>query len=145
MISAKTGENIPELLETIKKYTPYHEPYYDEDQLSDLPLRFFAKEVIREAIFHQFEEEIPYATAVLIERFHEAENKIVIDAVIWIERQSQKPIIIAKGGANLRNIREYAEAQLTEFMQIQAEIHLFVKINENWRKKGTALKELGFD
>lgn len=144
-VSAKTGDNIAALMDRIRFYMPYHEPYYDEDQLSDLPLRFFAKEVIREAIFHQFEEEIPYATAVLIERFQEGENKIVIDAVIWIERQSQKPIIIGKGGANLRKIREYAEAQLTEFMQIQVEIHLFVKINENWRKKGTALKELGFD
>lgn len=144
-VSAKTGENIPELLDSIRFFMPYHDPYYDEDQLSDLPLRFFAKEVIREAIFHNFEEEIPYATAVLIERFLEGKEKIVIDAVIWIERHSQKPIIIGKGGANLKKIREYAEVQLTEFMQFPVEIHLFVKINENWRKKGTALKELGFE
>lgn len=144
-ISAKTGENMELLKDRIRYYMPYHEPYYDEDQLSDLPMRFFAKEVIREAIFHQFDDEIPYATAVLIERFHEGEHKNVIDAVIWIERSSQKPIIIGKGGANIKKIREYAEAQLTEFMQFPVEVHLFVKINENWRKKGTALKELGFD
>jgi len=144
-VSAKTGENIDALMDRIRFYMPYHEPYYDEDQLSDLPLRFFAKEVIREAIFHQFEEEIPYATAVLIERFQEGETKVVIDAVIWIERHSQKPIIIGKGGANLKKIREYAETQLTEFMQFPVEIHLFVKINENWRKKATALRELGFE
>jgi GTP-binding protein Era len=144
-VSAKTGENIETLKQRISFYMPYHDPYYDEDQLSDLPLRFFAKEVIREAIFHQFEEEIPYATAVLIERFQEGETKVVIDAVIWIERSSQKPIIIGKGGANLRKIREYAELQLSEFLQIPVDIHLFVKVNENWRKKGTALRELGFD
>lgn len=144
-VSAKTGENIAELLDTISFFMPFHEPYYDEEQLSDLPMRFFAKEVIREAIFHIFEEEIPYSTAVLIERFQERIDKVVIDAVIWIERSSQKPILIGKGGANLKRIREYSEAQLTEFMQFPVDIHIFVKINENWRKKGTALKELGFD
>ncbi|MDY0150851.1 MAG: GTPase Era [Candidatus Cloacimonas sp.] len=145
MISAKTGENIPLLIEAIKRFTPYHEPYYEEDQLSDLPVRFFAKEVIREAIFHQFEQEIPYATAVLIERYTEGETKVVIDAVIWLERYSQKPIIIGRNGENLRKIREYAEVQLSSFLQTPVQIHLWVKINPNWRKKGSALKELGFD
>ncbi len=145
MISARTGENVPELIEAIKRFTPYHEPYYEEDQLSDLPMRFFAKETIREAIFHQFEQEIPYATAVIIERYTEAPEKVVIDAVIWLERQSQKPIIIGKNGENLRRIREYAERDLSRFIQMEVQIHLWVKINPNWRKKGNALKELGFD
>jgi GTP-binding protein Era len=143
-VSTKTGENIAELLDSIRSYIPYHDPYYDEDQLSDLPVRFFAKEVIREAIFHIFAEEIPYATAVLVERYTDGPEKDVIDAVIWIERESQKPILIGKGGKNLQKIREYAEAQLSEFLQHQIEIHLFVKINPHWRKKNTALKELGF-
>lgn len=143
-VSAKTGDNIPQLLDSIRHFIPYHAPYYDEDQLSDLPVRFFAKEVIREAIFHNFSEEIPYASAVLVERYTEGPQKDVIDAVIWIERESQKPILIGKGGKNLQKIREYAEAQLSEFLQHQIEIHLFVKINPNWRKKNTALKELGF-
>jgi len=145
MVSAKTGENIPQLIEAIKRYIPYHDPYYEEDQLSDLPMRFFARETIREAIFHQFEQEIPYASAVLIERFTEGTDKIVVDAVIWLERQSQKPILIGVGGANLRKIREYAERELSDFMQIPVQVHLFVKINPKWRKKGNALKELGFE
>jgi GTP-binding protein Era len=144
-VSALTGAGITELVECIRHFIPYHEPFYDDEQLSDLPLRFFAKELIREAIFHLFEEEIPYATAVLIERFQELPTKVVVDAVIWIERNSQKPILIGKGGANLKKIREYAELQLTEFLQFPSEIHLFVKINENWRKKPHALKELGFE
>ncbi|MDD3524364.1 MAG: GTPase Era [Candidatus Cloacimonetes bacterium] len=144
-VSALSGEGISELEQSICHYIPYHEPYYDDDQLSDLPLRFFAKELIREAIFHLFEDEIPYATAVLIERFQELPDKVVVDAVIWIERSSQKPILIGKGGANLKKIREYAEAQLVEFLQFPADVHLFVKINENWRKKAHALKELGFE
>jgi len=144
-VSALTGAGIPELVECIRHFIPYHEPFYDDEQLSDLPLRFFAKELIREAIFHLFEEEIPYATAVLIERFQELPSKVVVDAVIWIERNSQKPILIGKGGANLKKIREYAEQQLSDFLQFPSEIHLFVKINENWRKKPHALKELGFE
>ncbi len=145
VVSAKRGDNIPELIELIKKYVPFHEPYYDEDQLSDLPMRFFAKEIIREAIFHQFEQEIPYATAVIIERYTENTDKVVVDAVIWLERQSQKPIIIGKKGENLRRIREYAERELSNFIQMDAQIHLWIKINPNWRKKANALKELGFE
>ena len=145
MVSAKTGENIPQLIEAIKRYIPYHEPYYEEDQLSDLPMRFFARETIREAIFHQYEQEIPYAAAVLIERYTEGADKVVIDAIIWLERHSQKPILIGKNGANLARIREYAERELSLFIQMPVQIHLFVKINANWRKKGTALRELGFD
>jgi len=144
-VSALSGQGIEALEESIRFYMPYHAPFYDEDQLSDLPLRFFAKELIREAIFHQFEEEIPYATAVLIERFQELPHKVVVDALIWIERSSQKPILIGKGGQNLKKIREYAEVELSTFLQFPAEIHLFVKVNENWRKKPHSLKELGFE
>ncbi len=143
-VSAKTGENIPELIEAIKYYMPFHEPYYEEDMLSDLPMRFFAKEIIREAIFHYFEEEIPYSSAVLIERFQELPDKVIINAVIWLERKSQKLILIGKNGSALKQIREYAEHELSRFMQIPVYVHLFVKINPKWRKKDSALRELGF-
>jgi GTP-binding protein Era len=144
-VSALTGENVPRLVDGIVNHIPYHEPYYGEDQLSDLPLRFFAREVIREGIFRQFEQEIPYATAVLIERFTESPEKAVIDAVVWLERQSQKPILIGRNGESLKRIREYAETQLTAFLGQPVQIHLWVKVNPNWRKKSHALKELGFD
>ncbi len=144
-ISAATGEGIPELLGTLLRFIPFGEPFYQEDQLSDLPLRFFAQEVIREGIFRQFAQEIPYATAVLIEKYSEEANRVVIDAVIWLERQSQKPIIIGKRGANLSRIREHAETQLSAFLDTTVQVHLWVKIKPGWRKKSTALKELGFD
>ncbi|MFO8145617.1 MAG: GTPase Era [Candidatus Syntrophosphaera sp.] len=143
-ISARTGENVPELVSALLRLIPYHEPYYDPDQLSDLPMRFFAQEVIREGIFHLFEQEIPYATAVLVENYTEEEDKTVIDAVIWLERQSQKPIVIGKKGANLAKIRKYAEKQLSDWLGLPVQVHLWVKINPKWRKKSTALKELGF-
>ncbi len=144
-ISAATGEGLPELLEAILGHLPFHGPYYQEDQLSDLPLRFFAQEVIREAIFHNFAQEIPYSTAVLIEKYSEEGERVVIDAVIWLERQSQKPIIIGKRGENLAKIRKHAETQLSSFLETEAQVHLWVKIKPGWRKKSTALKELGFD
>ena len=143
-VSAKTGENIPELLEAIKYYIPYHQPYYEEDMLSDLPMRFFAQEIIREAIFHFFTEEIPYSSAVLIEQFKEFPDKVIIDAVIWLERDSQKPILIGKNGSSIKKIREYAERELSLFVQLPVQVHLFVKIKPKWRKKQSALKELGF-
>jgi len=143
-VSAKTGENIPELLEAIKYYIPFHQPYYEEDILSDLPMRFFAQEIIREAIFHFFTEEIPYSSAVLIEQFKEFPDKVIIDAVIWLERDSQKPILIGKNGSSIKKIREYAERELSLFVQLPVQVHLFVKIKPKWRKKQSALKELGF-
>jgi len=144
-ISAHTGEGLEQMMDALLRYIPFHEPYYEEDQLSDLPLRFFAQEVIREAIFHNFSQEIPYATAVLIESFKEEREQTVIDAVIWLERQSQKPIIIGRNGENLAKIRRYAEAQLSVFLETRVLVHLWVKVKPGWRKKNTALKELGFD
>lgn len=144
-ISALNGEGVEDLVRNVVSFIPFHEPYYQEDQLSDLPLRFFAREVIREGIFRQFEQEIPYATAVLIERFTETPDKVVIDSVIWLERQSQKPILIGRNGERLKRIREYAENQLAAFLGQPVQIHLWVKINPRWRQKAHALKELGFD
>jgi GTP-binding protein Era len=144
-VSALTRDGIDELVESILQYIPYHEPYYQEDQLSDLPMRFFAQEIIREGIFKLFEQEIPYSAAVLVERYTEESDRVVIDAVIWLERQSQKPILIGKNGAKLKQIREYGEKQLSAWLEQPVQIHLWVKINPKWRKKNTALRELGFN
>lgn len=144
-ISARTGEGMDQMMDALLRHIPFHEPYYEEDQLSDLPLRFFAQEVIREGIFHNFSQEIPYATAVLIESFKEQRDQTVINAVIWLERQSQKPIIIGRKGENLAKIRRYAEDQLSNFLDTKVLVHLWVKVKPGWRKKNTALKELGFN
>jgi len=144
-VSARTGDGIQEMLDDLVSRIPYHEPYYDEDQLSDLPMRFFAREVIREGIFHILEQELPYASAVLIDKYTDTDDKAVIDAVIWLERQSQKIILIGSQGKTLGKIRAYAEQQLTTFVGKPVQVHLWVKINPNWRKKNTSLKELGFD
>lgn len=143
-VSCATGENIDELMQSILKFIPFHDPYYEQDQLSDLPVRFFASEVIREAIFHLFQQEIPYSAAVIIERFHEQPEQVVIEAQIWLDRHSQKVIVIGKKGEGLRKIREYAQAQLSEFLGLPVRVQLWVKVVPNWRKKKSNLKEIGF-
>ncbi|HNZ06459.1 MAG: GTPase Era [Candidatus Cloacimonetes bacterium] len=143
-ISSVTGENLDALMQSIINFVPYHDPYYEADQLSDLPTRFFATEVIREGIFHIFEQEIPYSTAVVIEKYTELPDEVVVEAQIWLERQSQKLIVVGRKGDGLRKIREYAEAQLSAFLDQPVRVHLWVKIVPNWRKKNSSLRELGF-
>ena len=143
-VSCTTGENIDELLQSILKFIPFHDPYYEQDQLSDLPVRFFASEVIREAIFHLFQQEIPYSAAVIIERYREQPDQVVIEAQIWLDRHSQKVIVIGKKGEGLRKIREYAQAQLSEFLELPVRVQLWVKVVPNWRKKKSSLREIGF-
>lgn len=143
-ISALQGNNVDQIIPSITKYLPYGHPFFDTDQLSDLPMRFFAQEIIREAIFNNFAQEIPYSTAVVIDKYEETPDRVIIQATIWIERDSQKPIIIGASGKGLRIIREYAERKCTEFNQIPTKVHLWVKIKRNWRKNPYNLKELGF-
>jgi GTPase len=143
-ISAKTGENLDQMLDVISKYLPLSPPHYDPEDLSDQPVRFFAQEIIREKIMLNFDEEIPYSTAVVVTHFNEQDTQVDIDANIWIERDSQKPIIIGKGGTKIGRIRQEAEVDLTKLIGKKVFLHLFVKINKNWRKNKQALKELGF-
>lgn len=142
-VSALNGDNVDQIIPTVTIFIPFGPPFYETDQLSDLPMRFFAQEIIREGVFRQFSQEVPYATAVLIDKYSELSDKIEIDATIWIERDSQKPIIIGKNGTGLQKIREYAQKELTTFNQQYTEIHLWVKVKKNWRKSLSALKEIG--
>ncbi|HPT73104.1 MAG TPA: GTPase Era [Candidatus Cloacimonadota bacterium] len=143
-ISAKTGTNMDKVLDLVSKYLPYSPPHYDPEDLSDQPMRFFAQEIIREKIMLNFKEEIPYASAVIITHFRELEDKVDIEATIWIERDSQKPILIGKNGSMIAKIRTAAEKDLEKMIGMKVFLHLFVKINKNWRKNKHALKELGF-
>ena len=123
---------------------PYSPPLYDPENLSDLPVRFFAQEIIREKIFLNYGDEIPYSTAALIESFEETDEKVNISATIWIERSSQKPIVIGKGGASIKKVRLDAQRELRDFVGKPVTIELFVKIKKNWRKNNSSLNELGF-
>lgn len=143
-ISALKGEKTGELLDIFAEMLPYSPPLYDPENLSDLPVRFFAQEIIREKIFLNYGDEIPYSTAALIESFDETEERVNISASIWIERSSQKPIVIGKGGAAIKKVRLDAQREIRDFIGKPVTIELFVKIKKNWRKNNSWLNELGF-
>ncbi len=143
-ISALKGEKTAQLLDIFAEMLPFSPPLYDPEDLSDLPMRFFAQEIIREKIFLNFKDEIPYSTATLIDSYLEEDDKVDITATIWIERASQKPIVIGKGGASIKKIRLDAQRELKKFVGKQVSIELFVKIKKNWRKNNSSLNELGF-
>ena len=143
-ISALQKKNLDTLLDTLSEYMPFSPPLYDPEDLSDLPLRFFVQEIIRERIFMNYGEEIPYATAVVVESFQELPEMDVIHANIWIERKSQKPIIIGKKGVAIGNLRRDSEREIRKLTGRPVELNLWVKIKPNWRKKPGALKEFGY-
>ncbi len=145
-ISALRGENIDTLRSVLKQSLPLHPPFYPGDVLSEQPERFFAAELIREAIFEQFQEEIPYSTAVEIREFKEREaGKTYINADVIVERDSQKGIIIGKKGAALKRIGQTARIRIEAFIQRPVFLDLHVKVGERWRSKETWMKRLGFE
>ncbi len=107
-------------------------------------MRFFVLETIREQIFLHYGQEIPYSSTVVVEHYNEMENKIEIAANIWLERKSQKPIIIGKNGEKIKQIRLTAERKIYHFIGKRIKLDLWVKIKPKWRNKKNSLKELGY-
>ncbi len=144
-ISALTGEGIEELKKIIFNELPEGPFLYPEDEISDRPMRFFAAELIREKIFEFYKKEIPYSTGVLIVEYKERERgKDYIRATIYVEKDSQKGIIIGKDGAGLKKIGEEARRAIEEFVGRPVYLDLWVKVKEKWRKNKKFLKELGY-
>ena len=145
-VSALKEENLDDLKKTIVKYLPEGNAYYPEDYVSDRDERFFVSELIREEIFKVFKEEVPYATTVEIEEFRESdsERKTFIRAVVYVERDSQKGIIIGKGGAALKQIGQNARKQIEELVGHEIFLELFVKVEKEWRDDRGKIKRLGY-
>jgi GTP-binding protein Era len=142
-ISARDGENVDVLASLLVKYLPEGERLYPEDFLTDLPERFFVAEMVREQILRLTREEIPYTTGVLIESFKEEEGLVRIEATIYAERESQKGILIGKGGSMLKEVGTAARRQIEEFLGTQIFLGLFVKVRERWREDAALLDEMG--
>jgi len=144
-ISALTGGGLKELRAAIKASLPEHPPYYPQDQLTDRWEKFYAAEIIREQIFKLYSQEIPYSSAVEIEVFRETpgENDEIL-AKIHIARESQKPILIGKGGAMIKILREASAKALAAFLRRPVELHLTVKVSPGWQDNPAFLKEIGF-
>ena len=144
-ISAMMGEGVEDLKTAIFRSLPEGDFIYPQDDVSDAPERFFIADFIREKIFEVFKEEIPYASCVLIEDYKEREKgKDYIRAAIYVEKQSQKAIIIGKNGAALKRVGEKARREIETFLDKPVYLELWVKVKENWRKNKKFLKELGY-
>lgn len=144
-ISAKERFGVEMLFEGIKNALPECPPFFDKDQLTDKPARFFVDEIIREKILLNYDKEIPYSVEVEVEEFHEEEQIIRIGAVIYVERDSQKGIIIGKGGAALKKVGTQARKDIEEFFQKQVYLQLFVKVDKDWRSSQSRLRHYGYD
>ena len=143
-VSAKTGENLDQVLTTIKKSLPEHPGFYPKDDLTDKSERFFASEIIREKIFLNYEQEIPYSTEVGIDSFKEEETIIRIRATIFVERDSQKGIVIGKAGSSLKKVGTDARIDLEKFFGKKIFLETHVKVSDNWRKQKLRLKQFGY-
>lgn len=145
-ISAIKGEGIPQLLDILIKLLPEGPKYFPDDILTDQPERFIVAEIIREKVFELTKQEIPYSTAVVVDRFKENIKKeiISISATINIERDSQKGIIIGKGGAMLKTIGTNARIDIEKLLQTKVFLELFVRVKKDWTKDVKSLKEFGY-
>jgi len=145
-ISAIMGEGIDQLIFTIKEMLPEGSPYFPPDILTDRSERFIAAEIIREKIMLHTQEEVPYSTAVTVEAFKEDEkrNLIKIEATITVERESQKKILIGRGGNMLKKIGSEARIELERFFATRVFLSLFVRVRKDWSKDEKWLKEFGY-
>jgi GTP-binding protein Era len=143
-ISALLMENGNEVISRIAKFLPLNPPFYNQDEVSDLPMRFFVQETIREQIFLLYQQEVPYSSTVMVEMYNELDNKIEIAANIWIERKSQKPIILGEKGEKIKQLRQISEREIYRFAGKRIRLDLWVKIKPNWRNKKNSLKEFGY-
>jgi len=143
VVSASSKEGIPALLETIRARLPESPFLYDADDIGTQPLRFFAAEFIREAAYAELEQELPYCVAVEIEEFVESRTPVYIRATLAVERESQKPIVLGKGGRTIKAIGTKARVRLEAFLGLRVHLALWVAVWPKWRKSSTALTRLG--
>lgn len=143
-VSALEKINLEPVMEHLLSMMPEHEPYFPQDDITDRSERFFASEIVREKIFMNYKKEVPYSTQVVITEFFEEESIIRLRAEIYVERQSQKGIIIGKGGASLKKVGMAARQDLEKFFGKQIHLETFVKVEKDWRKKDQSLKKFGY-
>ena len=143
-VSAKARFNVDAVMKRIRELIPDSPPYFGKDQLTDKPARFFVTEIIREKILLYYDKEIPYAVEVVVEQFKEEAKSIHINAVIYVERDSQKGIIIGKQGKALKKVATEARKTLENFFQKTIYLETFVKVDKDWRSSDKELKNFGY-
>ena len=144
-ISVTAGKNVAKLLELILKYLKEGQPFYDEEDLTDLPTKFFVGEMVREKIFELFGDEIPYHTTVVVNEFKEKTTLVKIQADIIVQRESQKAIILGEGGKMIKQVGSLARKDIEEFLGQKIFLELFVKVKTRWRDDELKLREYGYN
>ena len=144
-ISALHRFNVDNVLRRIQELLPESPAYFDKDQWTDKPARFFVTEIIREKILLYYDKEIPYSVEVVVEQFKETDRNIHISAVIFVERESQKGIIIGHGGVALKRVSTEARKSLEKFFGKSIYLEVFVKVDKDWRQSDRAMKAYGYN
>lgn len=143
-IAALHGAGIAYIAERVEALLPDSPPYFEEDALTDRPARFFVSEIIREKVFLYYQKEIPYATEVVVQEFKEEENLIRIAANIYVERESQKGILIGHKGAAIKKLGTMARQDIERFFDKKVFLQLFVKVEKEWRSSDKMLRNFGY-
>jgi GTP-binding protein Era len=143
-VSALTGDGVPELMTRVAQLLPESPFLYPEDEISTQPVRFFVAELVRETVLEQLHDEVPYSVAVQVEEYREGSSPLYIRAVIYVERESQKAIIIGGKGARIRSIGEAARKKIEVFVGEKIYLDLWVKVLANWRKNPGSLSRFGY-
>ncbi len=143
-VSARTGANVDELENAILKYLPEQPLLYPGDQVTDRSERFLAAELVREQIFRGFQQEVPYATAVSVEKFKRIKGALHVEATIWVEKEGQKPILIGKDGQRLKTVGSRARLAMQKLFDAKVHLKLWVKVREGWSDDERILRSLGY-
>jgi len=144
VVSALTGAGLDTLLDTLRTHVPESPFHYDADAMATQPMRFFAAEFVREAAFELLQEELPYSVAVEIDEFREGQEPVYIRAVVYVERTSQKGIVIGEGGRTIKAIGQTARAKIEALLGVRVFLELHAKVLPKWRRQLSSLKRLGY-
>lgn len=144
-LSALKGDNVDRLRDVIAPLLPEGEAIYAEDQVTDRSVRFLAAEIVREKLTRVLQEELPYGISVEIERWEEEDNRLLIGAVIWVEREGQRKIVIGEGGQRLKEVGQAARLDINDMLERRIHLELWVKVRENWADNEAALRQFGYD
>jgi GTPase len=143
-LSALKKSNIEALPELIARYLPSSPPHFPTDQLTDRSQQFQASEIVREKLTLRLRQELPYGLTVAIEQFKEEDGRLLVNAVIWVERNGQKAIVIGHGGEQLKEVGRAARMEMNELFKLPVHLELWVKVKENWSDNENALRQLGY-
>lgn len=143
-VSAKQGTQVDTLNELVLRHLPQGEPIFPEDQVTDRPERFFAAEILREQVIRRYHKELPYSVTVEIERFEEQPDRYVIGAVIWVEREGQRAILLGRQGAAMKEAASAARQNMIEFFGTRVHLDVWIKVKKSWSSDEASLAQLGY-